>query len=159
MVLYTLCKMTTLGRPPLPLVIGRHLTLIRHQLEPTDEERDAEHLASAADLHELESRIRDLDRRLRQRRGPFHHFRCAHQNTRHRSRLVRAGAMSASQFGVGSVMQSAFVVGQLVRVRGTGPQCEVVRVLPVTEDGVLLYVIRSEQGAERITRHHELARA
>jgi hypothetical protein len=35
----------------------------------------------------------------------------------------------------------------------------VVRVLPVTEDGMLLYVIRSEQGAERITQHHELVRA
>jgi hypothetical protein len=56
-------------------------------------------------------------------------------------------------------MQSAFVVGQLVRVKGTGRLCEVVRVLPVTEDGMLLYVIRSEQGAERITQHHELVRA
>ena len=82
-----------------------------------------------------------------------------HQVTRQQSRLVRAGAMSATQFDMERVMQSAFVVGQLVRVRGTGRLCEVVRVLPVTEDGMLLYVIRSEHGAERITRHHELARA
>jgi hypothetical protein len=67
--------------------------------------------------------------------------------------------MSATRFDGESVMQSAFVVGQLVRVRGTGRLCEVVRVLPVTEDGMFLYVIKSEQGAERITRHHELARA
>ena len=74
MVLYTLCKLAALGRPPLPLVLGRHLRWIRYQLEPTDEERDAEHLASAADLHELESCIRELDRSKRRRRGPFHHF-------------------------------------------------------------------------------------
>ncbi|WP_262265822.1 DUF3563 domain-containing protein [Microvirga yunnanensis] len=74
MVLYTLCKLASLKRPSSPLVIGRHLTWIRHQLEPTDEERDAAHLASAADLHELEFRIRELDRPDRQRRGPFHHF-------------------------------------------------------------------------------------
>ncbi len=48
-------------------------------------------------------------------------------------------------------MQSAFVVGQLVRVRGTGRLFEVVSILPVTEDGMLLYVVRREQGAERIT--------
>ena len=74
MVLYTLCKLAALGRPPLPLVVGRHLSWIRHQLEPTDEERDAAHLASAADLHELEFRIRELNRPERQRRAPFHHF-------------------------------------------------------------------------------------
>lgn len=56
-------------------------------------------------------------------------------------------------------MQSAFVVGQLVRVRETGRLCEVVRVLPVVEDGMLLYVIRSEQGAELIVRQYELGRA
>jgi hypothetical protein len=67
--------------------------------------------------------------------------------------------MSAVRLDVESVMRYAFVVGQLVRVSGTGRLYEVVRVLPVTEDGVLLYVIRSEQGAELITRHHELARA
>ena len=74
MVLYTLCKLAALGRPPLPFVFGRHLSWIRHQLEPTDEERDAAHLASAADLHELEFRIRELNRPERQRRAPFHHF-------------------------------------------------------------------------------------
>jgi hypothetical protein len=81
MVLYTLCKLAALGRPPLslifgrhPLIFGRHLSWLRHQLRPTDEERDAVHLASAADLHDLEFRIRELDRPDRQRRGPFHHF-------------------------------------------------------------------------------------
>ena len=74
MVLYTLCKLASFGRPSPPLVVGRHLSWIRHQLEPTDEERDAAHLASAADLHELEFRIRELDRPDRRRRGSFHHF-------------------------------------------------------------------------------------
>jgi hypothetical protein len=55
------------------LGFGRHLSWIRHQRLPTDEERDAAHLASAADLHELEFRIRELDRPDRQKRGPFHH--------------------------------------------------------------------------------------
>ena len=74
MVLYSLCKLASLGRPPLPLRLARHLSWIRHQLLPTDEERDAAHLASATDLHELEVRIRELDRPGRQRRGSFHHF-------------------------------------------------------------------------------------
>ena len=73
MVLYTLCKLASLDHPPLPLRIGRHLRWIRQRLLTTDEERDATHLASAADLHELEFRIRELDRPGRKRRGPFHH--------------------------------------------------------------------------------------
>ena len=57
-------------------------------------------------------------------------------------------------------MQSAFTVGQLVRVRKmAGRPCEVVRILPVTEGGRHLYLIRSEQGAELIVTHHELRRA
>jgi hypothetical protein len=57
-------------------------------------------------------------------------------------------------------MQPVFTVGQLVRVRKTaGRVCEVVRVLPVTEEGRLLYLIRSEQGDELIVSHHELRRA
>ena len=57
-------------------------------------------------------------------------------------------------------MQSVFMVGRLVRVcRMAGRLCEVVRILPVTEGGRHLYLIRSEQGAEQIVRHHELRRA
>jgi hypothetical protein len=56
-------------------------------------------------------------------------------------------------------MQSGFTVGQLVRVGGTGRLFEVVRILPVTEEGRLLYLIRSEQGSELIVSHHELRRA
>jgi hypothetical protein len=57
-------------------------------------------------------------------------------------------------------MQSVFTVGQLVRVRTmAGRLCEVVRILPVTEEGRHLYLIRSEQGAELIVSHHELSRA
>jgi hypothetical protein len=74
MVLYTLCKLASDSGPPLVSGFRRHRSWIRHQLLPTDEERDAAHLASAADLHELEARIRELDRSKRQRRGPFHPF-------------------------------------------------------------------------------------
>jgi hypothetical protein len=57
-------------------------------------------------------------------------------------------------------MQSAFTVGQLVRVRKmAGCLCEVVRILPDMEQGRHLYLIRSEQGAELIVTHHELRRA
>ena len=64
------------------------------------------------------------------------------------------------KFGLRGVMQSAFTVGQLVRVRKTtGRVCEIVRILPVTEGGRHLYLIRSEQGAELIVTHHELRRA
>jgi hypothetical protein len=56
-------------------------------------------------------------------------------------------------------MQSVFSIGQLIRIRRmTRRICEVVRVLPVAEDGMLLYVIRSEQGAELIARQYELGR-
>ncbi|MET0526994.1 MAG: DUF3563 family protein [Microvirga sp.] len=74
MVLYTLCKLASLSGPPLLSGFRRHWSWIRHQLLPTDEERDAAHLASAADLHELEFLIRELDRPARQRRGLFRRF-------------------------------------------------------------------------------------
>jgi hypothetical protein len=74
MVLFSLCKLASFNVPLLSINLGPHLRRIRHAFLPTDEERDAEHLASAADLHELESQIRQLDRSKRQRRGPFHHF-------------------------------------------------------------------------------------
>jgi hypothetical protein len=74
MVLFSLCKLASFNVPLLSINLGPHLRRIRHAFLPIDEERDAEHLASAADLHELESQIRQLDRSKRQRRGPFHHF-------------------------------------------------------------------------------------
>ena len=74
MVLFSLCKLASFDLPLLSINLGHHLRRIRHAFLPTDEERDADHLASAADIHELESRIRQLDRSKRQRRGPFHHF-------------------------------------------------------------------------------------
>ena len=74
MVLFSLCKLVSLDLPPLTMKLGRHLGQIRHKFLPTDEERDMEHLASAADLDELEFRIRELDRAKRQKRGPFHQF-------------------------------------------------------------------------------------
>ena len=74
MVLFSLCKLAAFDLPPLTMKVSRHLRRIRHELLPTDEERDMDHLASAADIHELESRIRELDRSKRQKRGPFHHL-------------------------------------------------------------------------------------
>jgi len=74
MVLFSLCKLASFDVPLLSINLGLHLRRIRHAFLPTDEERDAEHLASAADLRELESQIRELDRSKRRRRGPFHHF-------------------------------------------------------------------------------------
>jgi hypothetical protein len=74
MVLFSLGRLASLDLPSLTMKLGRHLRRIRHELLPTDEEREAEHLASAADLHELEFRLRELDRSKRQRRGPFHRF-------------------------------------------------------------------------------------
>ncbi len=53
MVLFSLCKLISLDLPPLTMNLGRHLRRIRYKFLPTDEERDADHLASAADLHEL----------------------------------------------------------------------------------------------------------
>ena len=72
MVLYTLCKLASWS--PTSALAHRASS----ELDPTapsdhDEERDAAHLASAADRHELEFRIRELDRPGRTRRGPFHH--------------------------------------------------------------------------------------
>jgi len=73
MILFSLCKLASFDLPPLTMRLGRHLGRIRHKYLPADEERDMDHLTSAADLHELESRIRKLDRSKRQRRGPSHH--------------------------------------------------------------------------------------
>ncbi len=60
MVLFSLCKLASFDRPLLTLKLGCHLGRIRHKFLPTDEERDMEHLASAADLDELEDRQQRL---------------------------------------------------------------------------------------------------
>jgi hypothetical protein len=73
MILFSLCKLAS-NLPHLSSAFGRHLSWVRHELLPTDEERDTAHLASATDLHELEFRIRELGRSSRQRRGPFPGF-------------------------------------------------------------------------------------
>ena len=57
-------------------------------------------------------------------------------------------------------VQHVFPIGQFVRMKGrTGGLCEVVRILPVLDHGVALYIIRNEQGAEVIVRHHEIGKA
>ncbi len=53
-----------------------------------------------------------------------------------------------------------FSVGQLVRTKErAGGIGEIVRILPVLDHGVALYVVRNEQGAEIIVRHHEIGKA
>ena len=57
-------------------------------------------------------------------------------------------------------LPSIFSVGQFVRFRKlTGGIYEVVRVLPLVEDGAALYLLRSTLGAEAVARHHELEKA
>ncbi|MCB5175821.1 MULTISPECIES: hypothetical protein [Microvirga] len=57
-------------------------------------------------------------------------------------------------------MQSVFSVGQFVRFRKlTGGIYEIVRVLPLVDEGAALYLLRSTQGAEAIARHHEIEKA
>ncbi|WP_373696790.1 DUF3563 family protein [Microvirga yunnanensis] len=73
MILFSLCKLASNLRHLLS-GFGRCLSWVRHELLSTDEERDAAHLASATDLHELEFRIRELGPSNRQRRGPFRGF-------------------------------------------------------------------------------------
>ncbi|WP_134499676.1 DUF3563 family protein [Microvirga pakistanensis] len=64
----------TLNRGPWPNKIGAHLRQLRHDLLPTDAERDRQYLEEACDLHDLEHRLRELDRPRRAARGPFHPF-------------------------------------------------------------------------------------
>jgi hypothetical protein len=57
-------------------------------------------------------------------------------------------------------MQFAYIVGQLVRLRKPDSGIyEIVRVLPVADEGTALYVIRSKRGAESIAKQHEIKRA
>jgi hypothetical protein len=55
---------------------------------------------------------------------------------------------------------SIFSVGQFVRFRKlSGGIYEVVRVLPLIDDGATLYLLRSTQGEEAVARHHEIEKA
>jgi hypothetical protein len=74
MVLFSLCKLAAGNLPPLSLRLGRHLSWIRQELRPSDEDCDAKHLTAASDRYDLEFRIRALDKNDRQRRGPFRRF-------------------------------------------------------------------------------------
>jgi hypothetical protein len=57
-------------------------------------------------------------------------------------------------------VQHVFSVGQFVRAKKrAGGICEIVRILPVLDHGVVLYLVRDEQGAEIIVRHHEIGKA
>ena len=57
-------------------------------------------------------------------------------------------------------MQLSFSIGQLVRIRRpVGGIYEVVRVLAASDNGTILYVIRSRRGTESIARQDEIERA
>ena len=71
MILYSLCK---LAARPLPGGLGRRLGRLRREFLPTDRERDAAYLGAAGDRHELEFRIKEIDRSGRGARGPFRRF-------------------------------------------------------------------------------------
>jgi hypothetical protein len=57
-------------------------------------------------------------------------------------------------------VQHVFSVGQFVRAKGrAGGICQIIRILPLLDHGVALYLVRNEQGAEIIVRHHEIGKA
>jgi hypothetical protein len=61
---------------------------------------------------------------------------------------------------LGGLMQSSFSVGQFVRFRKvSGRIYEIIRILPLEDEGTTLYLIRNTQGAEAIARHSEIERA
>ncbi len=74
MIFFSLCKLAS--RPlALPLGgLGRRLIRLRREVLPTEGERDAAYLGAAGDRHDLEFRIRELDRSGRRARGPFRRF-------------------------------------------------------------------------------------
>jgi hypothetical protein len=57
-------------------------------------------------------------------------------------------------------MRSFFSPGEFVRVRrSTSSIYEVVRILPIVDQGGALNVISNKQGAEMIVKQHQLMRA
>ena len=74
MILLSLFDLALRKLPPLPTSLGSGLGRLRREVLPTDEECDAAYLAAAGDLHELEFRMRGLNRPVRQRRGAFRQF-------------------------------------------------------------------------------------
>jgi hypothetical protein len=56
-------------------------------------------------------------------------------------------------------MRFVYSVGQFVRFRRMAGVYEIIRILPVMEEGGALYLIRSTQGIETIARHHEIQKA
>ena len=71
MILFSLCK---LAARPLPGTLWRRLGRLRRAFLPSDRERDAAYLGAAGDRHDLEFRIREIDRAGRGARGPFRRF-------------------------------------------------------------------------------------
>jgi hypothetical protein len=71
MILFSLCK---LAAGPLPGTLWRRFGGLRREFLPTEGERDAAYLGAAGDRHDLEFRIREIDRSGRRARGPFGRF-------------------------------------------------------------------------------------
>ena len=74
MILFSLCKLASGDLPSLPAGLEHGLGRLRRRFFPTASERDAAYLGGAGDLHELEFRIRELDRAGGLARGPFRRF-------------------------------------------------------------------------------------
>jgi hypothetical protein len=68
--------------------------------------------------------------------------------------------MAKTRLLTDSPMQDALFAGQLVRLRKPDSGIhEIVRVLPVADEGTALYLIRSRRGMESIVKQHEIKRA
>ena len=74
MILFSLCKLASRNLPRLPKSLGHRLRGLRRELLPTDRERETAYLGAAGSLHDLEFRIKELDRAGRGARGPFCRF-------------------------------------------------------------------------------------
>jgi hypothetical protein len=74
MILFSLCKLASRNLPRLPRSLEHRLRGLRREFLPTDGERDAAYLGAAGDRHDLEFRIREIDRSGRRARGPFGRF-------------------------------------------------------------------------------------
>ncbi len=74
MILISLLNLASRHWPPLPDALVGRFRRIRREFLPTEQERDADYLAAAGDLYDLEFRMRELNRPGRQGRGPFGRF-------------------------------------------------------------------------------------
>ena len=71
MILFSLCKLASRNLPRLPRSLEHRLRGLMREFLPTDRERETAYLGAAGDRHDLEFRIKELDRAGRRTRGPF----------------------------------------------------------------------------------------